>query len=63
MILEENPLEELRNTNTIRYVMKNGRLYDGDTLAEVYPTARPGPTYWWQAGQPEAGALPGVGNP
>ncbi len=26
-----------RNTNTIRYVMKNGRLYEGDTLNEVWP--------------------------
>ena len=27
-----NPLEDIRNTNTIRYVMKNGRLYDANTL-------------------------------
>jgi Tol biopolymer transport system component len=37
LVLEANPLEDIRNTNTIRYVMKNGRLYDGDTLNEVWP--------------------------
>ncbi|HSM36326.1 MAG TPA: amidohydrolase family protein, partial [Longimicrobiales bacterium] len=37
VVLEANPLEDIRNTNTVRYVMKNGRLYDGDTLDEVWP--------------------------
>lgn len=37
VVLNENPLEKIRNTNTIRYVMKNGRLYDGDTLDEIWP--------------------------
>ncbi|HVH08683.1 MAG TPA: amidohydrolase family protein [Gemmatimonadales bacterium] len=39
-VLEANPLENIRNTNTIRYVMKNGRLYHGDTLDEVWPRPR-----------------------
>ena len=41
IVLAESPWEDLRNTNTIRYVMKNGRLYDGDTLDEVWPRERP----------------------
>ena len=32
VILDGNPLEDIRNTNTITHVMKNGRLYEGDTL-------------------------------
>ena len=36
-LCDENPLEELRNTNTVEYVMKNGRLYEGDTLNEIWP--------------------------
>jgi cytosine/adenosine deaminase-related metal-dependent hydrolase len=32
IVLVENPLEDIRNTNTIKYVMKNGELFDGDTL-------------------------------
>ena len=40
VILDKNPLENIRNTNSVKMVMKNGRLYDGDTLDEIYPTAR-----------------------
>ena len=37
VVLDANPLDNIRNSNTIRYVMKNGRLYDGNTLDEVWP--------------------------
>ncbi|MDB4874946.1 MAG: hypothetical protein JWM41_1392 [Gemmatimonadetes bacterium] len=37
VVLDGNPLENIRNTNTIRYVMMNGRMYDGNTLDETYP--------------------------
>lgn len=40
VVLDANPLENIRNTNTVRYVMKNGRLYDGNTLDEVWPRQR-----------------------
>jgi len=40
VIMDANPLVNIRNTNTIRYVVKNGRLYDGNTLDEIYPTPR-----------------------
>jgi imidazolonepropionase-like amidohydrolase/Tol biopolymer transport system component len=43
VILGKDPLADLRNTNTVKYVMKNGRLYDGNTLAETYPTKKGGP--------------------
>ena len=40
IIMDKNPLENIRNTNTIQYVMKNGRLYEGNTCDEVYPQQR-----------------------
>lgn len=40
VIMESNPLDDIRNTNTITHVVKNGRLYDGNTLNEVLPTPR-----------------------
>jgi Tol biopolymer transport system component len=46
-VLDANPLENLRNTTQIRYVMKNGRLYDAGTLAEVWPREREIPRPWW----------------
>ncbi|GMQ81771.1 MAG: hypothetical protein BMS9Abin05_1207 [Rhodothermia bacterium] len=43
VIMNKNPLDDIRNSNTIRYVMKNGRLYNGDDLSEVWPEERPAP--------------------
>ena len=37
VVLNANPLEDIRNTVDIQYVMKHGRLYDDDTLDEVWP--------------------------
>ena len=37
----------IKNTNTIRYVMKNGRLYEGATLTEVWPRQKPIAKLWW----------------
>jgi len=47
LVLDANPLDDIRNTNTIRYVMKNGRVYEGDTLTEIWPRQRPMPRQWW----------------
>lgn len=41
VILDRNPLMDIRNTNSVRYVMKNGRLYDGNSLDELHPAKRP----------------------
>jgi hypothetical protein len=63
VILNENPLDNIRNTNTIDMVMKNGRLYDGDTLDEVYPRERPaGPFYWQRDVHPVTRAGMGKGG-
>ena len=58
IILNENPLADIRNTNTIEYVMKNGRLYEGNTLDEVYPRQQKAPVFDWQGAGPNG--LPGV---
>jgi Tol biopolymer transport system component/imidazolonepropionase-like amidohydrolase len=52
IILDKNPLENIRNTNTIQYVMKNGRLYDGNTCDEVYPQQRKLNLSEWQYDKP-----------
>ena len=40
IILDKNPLENIRNTNTIKYVMKNGRLYNGENGDEIAPAQK-----------------------
>ena len=48
VVLNQNPLDDIRNTNTIQYVMKNGELFEGNTLNEVYPVQKPlAPLWWW----------------
>jgi len=56
VVLDKNPLEDIRNTNTISFVMKNGRLYEGNTLNEVWPQKRKLPTFAWQAEAPAVSA-------
>jgi hypothetical protein len=49
IVLERDPLQDLRNSTAIQYVMKNGRLYEGETLKEVYPRTRDLPRKgWWE---------------
>ncbi len=55
VVLDADPLEDIRNTNAIRYVMKNGRLYDGDTLDEVWPRQRPLTSEGWRSDDPAVG--------
>ena len=62
VILEKNPLEDIRNTNTVYRVMKNGRMYDGNTLDEVYPVHRQAPDFGNVQDNPP-GTLPGIGKP
>jgi Tol biopolymer transport system component/imidazolonepropionase-like amidohydrolase len=56
VILSDNPLDDIRNTNTVTHVMKNGRLYEGDTLDEVWPRQRALPSFQWQNQKPATSA-------
>jgi Tol biopolymer transport system component len=37
VILSKNPLENIRNTNTVAFVVKNGIIYNADNLNQIYP--------------------------
>jgi Tol biopolymer transport system component len=54
-VLDKNPLDDIKNTHTIRYVMKNGRMYDANTMAEVWPRQKQIAKLWWWSNQ-----LPGT---
>jgi len=45
LVLDADPLTDIRNTTSIRWVMKGGKLYDGDTLEMEWPEARPLPGF------------------
>lgn len=40
VVLDADPLEDIRNTTSIHYVVKNGVIYEGETLAEIWPQSR-----------------------
>lgn len=46
-VLDANPLDNIRNTTSIRYVMKNGRLYSAETMDEIWPRERKLERQWW----------------
>jgi Tol biopolymer transport system component/imidazolonepropionase-like amidohydrolase len=58
IVLNKNPLENIRNTNSVHYVMKNGELYEGDTLNMVWPQQRPLPKQFWWDTEPKASPRP-----
>ncbi|MBK8246728.1 MAG: PD40 domain-containing protein [Gemmatimonadetes bacterium] len=56
LVLDRNPLLDLANTTALRFVMKNGRVYDANTLDEIWPRAQPlAPQWWWNLEPPPPG--------
>ena len=47
LVLNKDPLADIHNTSSIRFVMKNGELFEGDTLNRTWPDAKPLPPLWW----------------
>ena len=50
VILEANPLEDIRNSDKISHVMLNGRLYNAQTLNEEVTGNRRRQPYYWESG-------------
>jgi len=58
VILDQNPLENIRNTNSVNLVVKNGFVYEGDSLNTIYPEPKTQDYPWTQAAP--SVKLPGV---
>lgn len=58
VILDKNPLEDIRNSNTVRFVMKNGIMYNAENLDEMHPEEKKAEVFLWQTQKPEN--LPGI---
>lgn len=48
LALDKDPLENIRNTETIRYTMVNGRLYDAETMNETGNINKTRPKFYWE---------------
>lgn len=64
LVLARDPLKDIRNTNSIVYVMKNGELFEGDTLDQIWPNQRKlPPLYFWNSDpKPTTTATSGGGS-
>ncbi|MDF2436280.1 MAG: amidohydrolase [Bacteroidota bacterium] len=50
IVMDKNPLEDIRNSESIKYVMVNGRLYDAETMNEIGNyDVKHGKFYWENA--------------
>lgn len=47
LIMDSNPLDTITNTESLRYTMINGRLFDCNTLNEVDSPKKRAP-FWWE---------------
>ncbi|HZI29938.1 MAG TPA: amidohydrolase family protein [Gemmatimonadaceae bacterium] len=47
IVFDGNPLTDLRTILKPRYVMRNGFLFESETLNEVWPEQKPLPRRWW----------------
>jgi Tol biopolymer transport system component len=52
LILARDPLQDIRNARALREVMKNGRLYDAETLDEVWPRRKALGLLWFHGDEP-----------
>lgn len=51
IVLDGNPLADIRQSNTVRFTMVNGRLYDAYTMNEIGLRERPRGKFYWEVGR------------
>jgi imidazolonepropionase-like amidohydrolase/Tol biopolymer transport system component len=49
IVLEKNPLEDIKNSNSVRYTMMNGRLFDTENMNEVGNYDKKRTKFWWES--------------
>lgn len=48
VIFDKSPLDDIHNTSSIHWVMKNGELFEGDTLNQIWPEQKKlEPLFFW----------------
>ena len=51
VVMDKNPLENIRNTESISYTMVNGRLYNAETMDETGNNNKPRTKFYWETGR------------
>jgi Tol biopolymer transport system component/imidazolonepropionase-like amidohydrolase len=47
-VLDKNPLDNIRNSESLRYVIKAGEVYEAATLHRIWPSKREFEKFYWQ---------------
>jgi imidazolonepropionase-like amidohydrolase len=58
IILDANPLEDIRNSEKIKYVIINGRIYDAETMNETITREKARASFWWNKSRAESYTIP-----
>jgi Tol biopolymer transport system component/imidazolonepropionase-like amidohydrolase len=48
VLLGADPLTDIRNTDTVRFVVKNGELFDADTMDQIWPVSSTRGAFVWE---------------
>ncbi|BDD11583.1 bifunctional TolB-family protein/amidohydrolase (plasmid) [Fulvitalea axinellae] len=48
IIMDKNPLDDIRNSESVRYTMVNGRLYDCETMNEIGNYDKKRGSFYWE---------------
>ncbi len=49
IVLDRNPLEKIQNSNSVRWVVKNGEIFDGETMHQTWPVEKDRPPFMFQS--------------
>ncbi len=52
VVLDRNPLDDIRHSTSVRFVMKHGELFEGETLRRVWPAPADVAPFWWWGREP-----------
>jgi imidazolonepropionase-like amidohydrolase len=48
LVLDEDPIADIHNTATLRWVIKNGEVYDAETMNQEWPRQMALPPFFWR---------------
>ena len=48
VVLDDDPLADIHNTAKIRWVIKNGEVYDAETMRQEWPVQKALPPFFWR---------------
>ena len=48
VVMDANPLDDIHNTVKIRWVVKNGEVWEAETMKKLWPREEPPPKFFWK---------------